>query len=587
MFAAGIITVLSLTSYISSVLLTYFEKEFILRWVAFGLSLVPVILTGFWMFLKLVRGKISPLFLRSFYTRDVLLSIGLLIIVLSVAATLRFLFLGSYPFVSVGDEVRDGGLHAFEIATGLRTEIFSYGVYESHGLIIATAVSFLYRIFQHSVYSFRVAAALVGIADVFILYVFLHKSLNKWTAFFAALILACLPIHLFYSRTEIVVIFSSFWTTVILLSMYLMITKKTTAFIIWAGTILGFVAGFHTSARTVVFGACLILITFLGSWLTHALIAHKRRAIRLLQCAGFIFFFFAGFGPRILYSPVHIFFQSRSLNVHSSQVRPGENWIQQVTDISISLKDTYIDSFLVYLQNPTLSHYPDHRPILPPLLALFFLIGLTVAVLILNGKIWKIVAFLTLLIPFTNSAMTEAVNNDHRLAPMFVFASILSGIGVWFVVFRSKGLRFVQWLLGAVIVLYIMLHGVMFFGDQPASKDRYVRDYLGMHLIYQLQQQPKMYQDNHICLRVNPGMAEYLNFIHVREQFNYFIPKLYYDVAASDTAVKPNELYVMADCAKDLGLYQTFRISCNSAFDFRCPITEPQYKEFILHVARY
>lgn len=586
MFAVLAVVLLSAAAYTAAVLFTLLDKEFVYRWLAFSLSLVPVVLTGFWITVILSKNKFKLLRNGFHPSRESVVSVMLLVAVLAFAAALRFLFLKTYPFVSVSDELRDGGLHAFQIASGVRKEIFGYGVYESHGLIIATLVSFLFRLFHNSVYTFRVAAALVGIADVFFLYVFVHRSLNKWAAFFAALVLACLPIHLYYSRSEIVVIFSSFWTSVMLLSVFLMIRKKTTPFIIWTGTVLGFAAGFHTSVRTVVFTASLICLTLLLGWVIRSFIRKKERIRRMMQCALFAVFFFIGFGPRILYSPPHVFFQSRSLYVSAPQTGTETDSVQVLGKTLTNLQTKYVDSFLVYVYNATISHYYDHQPILSPFLALFFVVGLVVTSLLLNGLIWKLVALFVFLIPFTNSAMTEAVNNDHRLAPLFVFASLLSGVGIWFVISRFRRGLFVRWVFAIVVTCAILIQGGLFFLNQSASKDQFTREYLGMHLVYLLQQNKALYKGNYLCFRVHPRTAEYLDFAHVREQFEYFLPALTYDIINSTHGIGENEIFILKHCTDNPSSYHTFVSSCNPIFDFRCPITEPRHREFIFHVAQ-
>ena len=85
----------------------------------------------------------------------------------------------------------------------------------SIGLIIPTVAAFFYRFFGSSVLTYRVPAALLAVLDVGLLYLLMRRAAGRTAGLFAGLVLLILPLHLFYARTELVVIFSSVLMTVL------------------------------------------------------------------------------------------------------------------------------------------------------------------------------------------------------------------------------------------------------------------------------------------------------------------------------------------------------------------------------------
>ena len=204
----------------------------------------------------------------------------------------HFINLKTYPFVSVGDEVRDGGLNAVEINQGDYKDIFGYGRYESHGLIIPTINSVFVKLFPQSNLLYRAPTAIVGSLDVLLFYLLISLSFNSTVAFWSALILLTNPLHLFYSRTETVIIFSSLLSS-LLIGIFLNTLNKAkkpidffTLFIL-----IGFSFNFHASIKAV----AIILVPYLII-----------KIFSLKKISSIIFSLFllpisliAGFGPRL------------------------------------------------------------------------------------------------------------------------------------------------------------------------------------------------------------------------------------------------------------------------------------------------
>lgn len=175
-----------------------------------------------------------------------------IVILLILAIVTRFIFLIDYPFVSVGDELREPGLNALKIATGEIKNFFGYGAYEGYGLIIPIITSFLYKIIGSSVLVYRVPAAIVSIIDIIFIYILLSVlTKNKIASFIGSLVLITLPLHMFYSRTELVVILSSLFSTIILLTLYVFVRRKTNFLLdyVFLGILLGFTFNLYSGIK--------------------------------------------------------------------------------------------------------------------------------------------------------------------------------------------------------------------------------------------------------------------------------------------------------------------------------------------------
>ncbi|MBP7967751.1 hypothetical protein KAZ66_05805, partial [Candidatus Woesebacteria bacterium] len=95
---------------------------------------------------------------------------ALFIVVLS-AITTRFLLLGLYPYVTVGDELRDAGLHALHMRYAPPVDVFAFGSYEGYGNVIPF-ISYLFSfIFSTTRYAYIVPAAITGILSIIATYI--------------------------------------------------------------------------------------------------------------------------------------------------------------------------------------------------------------------------------------------------------------------------------------------------------------------------------------------------------------------------------------------------------------------------------
>lgn len=452
------------------------------------------------------------------------------------AIFISFFVLKEYPFISLGDQVRDGGLNAYQILKGGILNLFDYGRYKSHGLIIPEITSFFYLIFANSVYTYRVAAAITSILDIIILYYGILKYSNKKVAFWGAIILTTSYIHLFYARTEIVVILSSLFTSIILVELLNIYKKPTFQNFALLGLSMGFATGLHASVRTVVFITMLLELVFL----LYLFVNKNNKWQTLCLFLSLLLFYIIGFGPRILFTTPGIFLHTRTVVISS------------FADVITK----YINSLLLYGIKPILPmafHYGDSVFLFPLFLGIFFIAG--AFTIIINNQYRKFLPLIiyALILPATNSAVTDCAYCSYRLLPLIPATSIIIGIGIveLLEIFeklrKTRTIRLTRYLpklCAVLLIVYFFIHAILFFTTTSASKGYNVQDYTSMHLIYALQ---KYKTKGSICLETSLNNNTYFSYLHIKEQYQYFLPNI-----STFLKINPNFsdniLYASRDC---------------------------------------
>lgn len=506
---------------------------------------------------------------------------------------LNFIFIKQYPFVAIGDEVRDGGLNSRQIADGTIKNIHTYGTYESHGLIIPTLVAPWVFVFSGSVLTYRIPAAIVSSLGVFFVYLLALKLGKSRYAFIASLLMATLPLQLFYARTEIVIAFSGFFTSLILLLLYLLVEHNRPERYIFLGTALGFAAGFHASVRTVVIAALIVtLVTVFARLL-------KRTGRKTAFWGGLsvLVFFFVGFGPRVLYTTPAAFFHARSVSILKE---PGAEWGDTKWSAANfaanfnTFREKYAISLKGYWAAPVNGefHFQDPRPILSLPVFIFGIIGVVALCLesISSGSLKKsfrqkklvfllIVVSWAFLFPATNSAITDCVNCDNRLVPLLPISALLGGYGGLKLCFWGGEItkkKSIEAVILASFVIFFIYQGWKFFNLEMASKGKTDQEYLLMHTVYLIKDKVDNQQ---VCMAMSASNIDFFNLMHVREHLEYFLPGINIRKEIETTA-EDNEIYLSADCkTNQKSLYLTQLCPTNK--HFICPVNDKELKIYI------
>lgn len=488
-----------------------------------------------------------------------------LLILFILVTFLSFFRLKTYPFISVGDELRDSGLNAQLVLRGEITDFFNYGNYNGFGKIIPVISSFFYRIFGPSIWTYRFPTALLAIADSILLYFLLRRLVKPLPALLASILYITFPLHLFFARTELVVAFSSFWLICILLAYYFWRQSLSYSRLVFLALLLGIASQYHTPSRIVAVLTLVIssvLIIFIDkkhSW-------QKKGAL----LATILLFYLVGFGPMLLYSNQETFLQSQRFSLTNGEF---SSLIQEIINLVIK----YWRSLMVWVTESTTSRYPDPQPLLSPFTAIFMFLGIIAAYF---HKEWRFLAFALFFVfalPFTNSAMTDSINADHRLTVFLPFASIFIALGLAYCLNFLKNTFSYQVLIVACLI-YASSITIHFFSSYMIVNNRHLEDYLTMNLIYLIKEEEagkvQINEPNFLCLHVSSEIAEKLEMLHYKEQFRYFLPKHSIQVVAEEKLTNAELYAFQGRCLRNFTYKPVLKkvIYCSQEKSVSCPV---------------
>ncbi len=564
-------------TYVASMLLVKLDSTFTYRWIAFGLSLSSVISICILYVIKHIK---STHFSKETFAKEVDPVLGLFIL----ALTVNMFFLATYPYISISDELRDGGLNALQIASGTLKNIWGYGSYGAHGLIIPTITSFFYLLFGSSVLTFRLPAALLSSLDIVFLYLLVRNLFNRSTAFWASLILVSFPLHIFFAHTQVVVAFNFFFASVLLYFFYRLLKSHATIDYIFFGTVVGFVCNFHAAIRS--FACVLLLILFFleGKKLIEKHFASiKQHSLQLLFL---LLFAVIGFGPRLLYTAPQDFLHTSRFSLEDKVTAHKPFTLKDATTI----KTNYVKSLMVYVYETTSFFYPEPIPLLPPFLAIFFMLGLGYGFFVVKDRFVNILLFLLLTIPFINSAMTDAVNAEHRLSPLLPVVATITAIGIAYIfqLLKWKGWKY---LFGFILLCYLTTQVVTYYTSNVANKGTSFQDIVTMDTFTFLQSDTLLYKSpmlnlsyanktfipTPLCLYMSPKNFQYFpGNIRIDEPEEYFIPSATIQYQ-QNSAISDNDIYVLHQpCVPDIPytrlVTQQTSLSCLDFNHFMCPL---------------
>jgi len=566
--------VLSIILYGASMALVHWDSAFTYRWVAFWLHTCAVgVVVGAYLMHVLRQYSIKKMFAPA--------ELVPFVVIVLVTEVANFLYLSSYQFVSISDELRDGGLFALKIANGSIKNIFGYGSYEAHGLTIPIFTRFFYAIFGSSVLTYRVASAILASVAVLLVYILVRKVLNKSTAFWTCFVLATMPLHMFFAHSQAVIGFNLLLVPVLLLGYYALLKKHGYQEYIVLGSLIGFSAGFHASIRAFgCFVLALVVIEDVYQVFKKWPLDRKKIFKWLGKSILLAVFAFVGFGPRLLFTDATKFFHTRRL--------PVEYKIEDRRDVTpvrlIDVRDKYIKSLMVYIYEPTVFFYPVQKPMFPPFIAVFFMLGVGYSFFVLKNQFVHRLLGIAGGLPFFISAITDVVNADHRVSTLLAIGTVFVGIGI---VFSLNAIRHVVWkyVLGISIAVFLLWQGAMYYIDQPANQRSDLKNYVHMHALMKMQELThaptgllsggKSTSSAKFCLRVST--TNYENYTvdwgH-DEQVEYFLPgtKVKY---LGDSSVGDNEIYIdRGACLSGYGTkkYKLKVIDCAVPGSYVCPI---------------
>lgn len=574
-----IIAIVSIISYLLSLSIVSNDPYGTHRWLAFQLYIFSLLSL---LYLYCVNSFFTIPFKKIFSPTEI--NPILLLTIITLVA--NFLLLPIYPYVSIADELRDGGLYGMDIATGIFTNIFGYGSYDAQGVIVSMVSIPFYYLFSNSVLTYRVPAALFSTLDVLLLYGVIRIFVNKNIAFWSALILATLPLHMFFAHTQMVIGLNFFWVPIVLLVLFYLLQKRRFIDYIFFGMLIGFVFGFHAAVRAFAcVTLCVLLFLEAREMFIKKLRVREALSTRFAKLSLLILFIFIGFGPRVLLTNSQNFF-------HTSRFIFKNNIQSQTplkTNAMTTLENNYVKSLMIYVYENASSFYPDQKPIFTPFLAIFFILGIGYAFFILKNFFLNILLFLIIVLPFFTSAITDWINASHRASPLLAISAVFVGVGITYCFSLIKN-KLGKYLFSFILLLYICTQVFTFYTQQPANKNVPLSDYLSMHILYFLQADKKFQaspakylQDinsnnlSPVCLIVSPSNYHYYALSEATtEQNDYFLPSaaIHY---FQNNSIKDNEVMILKQqCPKKNPFTEprsTYTISCQKN-KYVCPVDD-------------
>ncbi len=306
-----------------------------------------------------------------------------------LAAFLRLYQLGVYPRIIDGDE---GLLGQFAQSTISGQFANPFALWENFGALYLQAVYLMIRIFGATPLALRILPAISGILAIPALYLLARQIAGKKVALLSAFLLAISHTHINFSRIGAVGYIHSTWLVPLELYLLLAGLEKRKSWMTAAGGVL---LAIHFS----VYLTSQIVVGLVFIFMLIALIFMRRWFLPIMRQAAA---FWGGFAIMIL---PELFYVIRNPNDFFDRLAQNgtfqTGWLAQTMastgqgSVQV-LAGRIIHAFLSLIYYPAIDFYGSSIPMLTLFLAVFFLIGIGIALLrvnkpgmlLLNGYFW-------------------------------------------------------------------------------------------------------------------------------------------------------------------------------------------------------
>jgi hypothetical protein len=343
------------------------------------------------------------------------------IFVVTVASIIRAVNVTRIPPTLTGDE-GSGGINALRFLSGESNNIFTVGWYSFPSLFFylqSISISFLGR----TIAALRLPSALIGGLTVGFTFLIVRKMFGKQTAWFSAIFLCAYHFHNHFSRLGLNNIWDGLWFIVVLGMVWFGWKEDDRNSWILAGLALGFAQYFYVTSR--------LLIFVIMAFLVIVALRERRRAIRLLPQ-----FLSMVLVAMVVFLPLATFFLKHpdEFLAPFNRVSIWGDWMQ-VTVASTGLNSWQIIaqqlglSFLALFKIPLHFWYDPNVPLLRPLSAALFLIG--IMTLIARGRDSRFVLLGIWILTFVlTGALSESVPASQRYVAIAPALAICVGYGL-------------------------------------------------------------------------------------------------------------------------------------------------------------
>jgi hypothetical protein len=432
----------------------------------------------------------------------------------SVAA--RSVFLDIYPFHVFGDAIRDNGLYPVAVSSHTLPP-FGWGPYESMMMVLPAFIAVFHRLFG-GVHFFQICSIVVSAAELILLYILALRTCGRREAVGACLVITFLPAHLGFSRGETTMILTSFWTTALVAAACAYNGRREWHWLVTVGLLSGLAANFHASVRTIVF--------LTAGWIavSEVLASRERRPgapwkdpVLAARLTAWVAAALVGFGPSVLF-------------VSGTFLHGGDRLV--VDDVRL-IGQRYVATLLTYVVLPLTGHLPFDTPVVTPFMGISLLAGAAVAFTKNAPALSRLVVGLLLIVPLTNSALTNAPFAWNRMAPVFPLVALAIGLSPRLLPNRPA------W--GAAMALVAVVgsaqHADFFFRQAPMSAIEaggMTREmaYAFAHAVRVARERPELAGSEDLCWGASARQHEALQALHYRENLAFYLPGMRHRVIA-------------------------------------------------------
>jgi len=432
------------------IILYYFFSTSISKWVWFGIWLVLYTISLVFAF-KGINASFKQN-IKEIISKD--RKIIIFLILLFVLAIIPYF--SEYPFVVVGDEVRDAPLSGLYMLTYESHDPFGIGPYAASGNFIGVFTAISYTFFGSSDITHRIWGVIFQAILVFFIYLVSHILFTRRVAIMSAIITSFSVFLLHYGRTEILVQLDAVLSAVIIFALIAVHKVGNKYSYLFFGLIAGLSMHFYMGSRLLFF---LAVVTIILSKI-YIFIRTENRIDFVKK--SLIDLFLLTLGILIVVGPSLIYFAVPG-NLVGFTGQTSVFW-NNTEFLSLGLLDQvwfllwqYIQAFGVYFIVPVSQywHFSYPTPLITYPLQPFFVLGFLF--LLRNSskhanKIWFIVAIL-FLFPILSQVIILTVGASHRLLSIIPFVVIVSAVGLELLIIRASKLGYL--IVALILGVYI------------------------------------------------------------------------------------------------------------------------------------
>jgi hypothetical protein len=386
-----------------------------------------------------------------------------------------------------------------------------------------------------------------------------------------------LPVYLFYARSEPVIALNPVIMIVTLAALFPALEPDVPARRLGLlGAVAGASAYFHAGVKAAAFAALALALaaafarTCAGRYPWQRLVPGVAAAL-----LGVLI----GFGPLL---------QVTDLGLFISRQRLGH---PQLGFDPIHLLKSYGTSLRVFFDQPTTSWFPTRQPLIPStVLAATFAFGALSGFLALPRRVYWSLLFFVFVLPFSNSAITEQVNGDHRLTPLLpvIGFAIAAGIAVvWRAAARLPRPLSIRTARAASVLLIIAAAVPLpyrFFTEQQARRHELDHPLLWF-AIQEIRSTPALRDASTLCVGGGAATTEQMRLLHVIDGWGFYLPGKTMQPALLRPGAAPNELYLSTSCEAnpDPGAWAG-KLYCSRSEPWVCPSPKTGFADVRIYV---